>query len=260
MADQIQVNSEAPDMTAEEAHNQEMLSKVEEVEHDIGGIRPIEQEGDKFGGDYNKLKQSYEELEKKFHGQEPSDPLVEDENDLSIPQPTEAPFDMEALANEYKELGELRDESYKTLEDAGISRQYADTYIAGVKALGEQLGSKVMNSVGGKEDYSSMVEWAKSNYTPEQIQSYDAAVNGGDINTALMAAKGLRADYQGSTGSVGTTYGGESPSGYSDGNVFRSNAEVVQAMRDPRYESDLAYRQDVLDKLDRSEIFTTGTI
>jgi hypothetical protein len=260
MADQIQVNSEAPDMTAEEAHNQEMLSKVEEVEHDIGGVRPIEQEGDKFGGDYNKLKQSYEELEKKFHGQEPEQTLELESDDLSIPQTQESPFDMEALATEYKELGGLRDESYKVLEDAGISRQYADTYIAGVKALGQQLGTQVMESVGGKTEYSSMVDWAKSNYTPEQIQSYDAAVNGGDINTALMAAKGLRADYQGSTGKEGTTYGGESPTGRIDGDVFRSNAEVVQAMKDPRYESDLAFRQDVLDKLDRSEIFATGSI
>jgi len=260
MADQIQISNDSPDMTAETAHNQEMLSKVEEVEHDIGGVRPIEQEGDKFGGDYNKLKQSYEELEKKFHGQEAQPIEQTEETNLSIPETVDAPFDMQALASEYKELGALRDESYQTLETAGISREYADTYIAGVKALGEQLGNKVMDSVGGKAEYSSMVDWAKTNYTPEQIQSYDAAVNGGDTNTALLAAKGLRADYQGSTGSVGTTYGGEAPSGYSDGNLFRSNAEVVQAMRDPRYENDLAYRQDVLDKLDRSEIFATGTI
>jgi hypothetical protein len=250
-------------MTSEDAHNQEMLSKVEEVEHNIGGVQPMEQTEqteDKFGGDYAKLKQSYEALEQKFHGQEPQAIEPTEETDLSIPEVTEAPFDMQALATEYKENGGLTDDSYKTLENAGISRQYADTYIAGVKALGEQLGSKVMESVGGKEDYSSMVEWAKTNYSPEQVQAYDAAVNGGDINTAMMAAKGLRADYQGATGSEGTTYGGETPSGHIDGNVFRSNAEVVQAMRDPRYENDLAFRQDVLDKLDRSEIFSTGTV
>jgi hypothetical protein len=117
-----------------------------------------------------------------------------------------------------------------------------------------------MESVGGKADYSSMVEWAKTNYSPEQIQSYDSAVNGGDVNTAMLAAKGLKADYQGSTGMEGTTYGGQAPSGNTVGNTFRSNAEVVAAMRDSRYENDLAYRQDVLSKLDRSEIFSTGTV
>ena len=34
--------------------------------------------------------------------------------------------------------------------------------------------------------------------------------------------------------------------------VYRSQAQVVEAMSDPRYETDPAYRQDVADKLERS--------
>ena len=36
--------------------------------------------------------------------------------------------------------------------------------------------------------------------------------------------------------------------------VFRSQAEVVAAMNDPRYDRDPAYRQDVFAKLDRSDL------
>ena len=36
--------------------------------------------------------------------------------------------------------------------------------------------------------------------------------------------------------------------------TYRSQAELIQAMNDPRYENDPAYRQDVLDKLDRSDL------
>ena len=36
--------------------------------------------------------------------------------------------------------------------------------------------------------------------------------------------------------------------------AFRSQAELVQAMSDPRYDNDPAYRQDVIDKLDRSDL------
>ena len=36
--------------------------------------------------------------------------------------------------------------------------------------------------------------------------------------------------------------------------VFRSPAEVVAAMQDPRYDRDPAYRQDVFDKLGRSDV------
>ena len=35
---------------------------------------------------------------------------------------------------------------------------------------------------------------------------------------------------------------------------FRSQAEVVQAMSDPRYELDPAYRQDIMNKLSRSKV------
>jgi len=259
MADQIQISNPSPDMTAEDVHNQEMLAKVEEVEHGIDGVRAVE-EDDKFGGDYGKLKKSYEALEQKFHGQEPEEEYSEEDVNLGIPETADAPFDMQALTQEYVETGGLADTSYKTLEDAGISRDIANRYIEGQKALGQQLGNQVMSQVGGKDNYSAMVDWAKQNYSAEQIQAYDASVNSSNINTALLAAKGLMSDYQGSTGSVGKTYGGQSPSGEVHGDTFRSNAEVVSAMRDSRYENDLAYRQDILDKLDRSDIFSTGTI
>ena len=36
--------------------------------------------------------------------------------------------------------------------------------------------------------------------------------------------------------------------------VFRSQAEVVAAMGDPRYDNDPAYRDDVFNKLSRSNI------
>ena len=40
----------------------------------------------------------------------------------------------------------------------------------------------------------------------------------------------------------------------SNSEVFRSQAELVAAMGDPRYDNDPAYRQDVISKLDRSKI------
>ena len=45
---------------------------------------------------------------------------------------------------------------------------------------------------------------------------------------------------------------GKAPSNSRD--VFRSQAELVAAMSDPRYESDEAYRADVVEKLDRSDV------
>ena len=40
----------------------------------------------------------------------------------------------------------------------------------------------------------------------------------------------------------------------SGGDVFRSQQELVAAMNDRRYDNDPAYRQDVIEKLDRSDL------
>ena len=40
----------------------------------------------------------------------------------------------------------------------------------------------------------------------------------------------------------------------SSGDVYRSQQEVVRAMADPKYDNDPAYRQDVYDKLERSNV------
>jgi hypothetical protein len=38
------------------------------------------------------------------------------------------------------------------------------------------------------------------------------------------------------------------------GDVYRSQAEVVRAMKDSKYENDPAYRQDIYEKLERSNL------
>ena len=249
MANQITVESEAPPSMDE--YNREMASKATLAENTIDqGVVPLEEpevvdetfRPEKFKSD-EEWRRSYDELERNFHS--PSDQVQEEQEELSIPQATQD--------------GGLEDASYKLLEDAGISKQYADTYIEGVKALGQQIGNQVKDSVGGSGDYQNMVEWAQANYSTEQIQAYDNAVNSGDVQLAMLTARGLQADYQNSSGYEGQTVSGDTSLRMSDSSdVFRSNAQVTEAMKDPRYETDMAYRQDVRDKLERSEVFSLG--
>tara|TARA_R110002072_G_scaffold55493_4_gene144572 strand:+ start:2162 stop:2956 length:795 start_codon:yes stop_codon:yes gene_type:complete len=264
MADQLVVPTDQEEMSAEDQYNQEMIDKVDG--NDMATERPaLDNSGDKFQGDYGKLKESYEALERKMHGtQEGEDIPVDVQEDLGIPQDVpvaEGAFDMNALTQEYTENGSLSENSYKQLEDAGISQEMTNQYIAGQKALGAQIGNDVKNTVGGEENYNGMVEWAKTNYSQDQIIAYDNAVNSGNIELAKMAAKGLQSDYQNTEGVEGKIYGGKqaAPEG-GHGDVFRSNAEVTTAMKDPRYDSDHAFRQDVRDKLERSDLFNQGRL
>jgi hypothetical protein len=67
-----------------------------------------------------------------------------------------------------------------------------------------------------------------------------------------MAVKGLYAQYSAATAEPSLLGGNAGQSSGYDG--FRSTSEVVQAMKDPRYSSDEAYRKDVQNKLSVSNI------
>ena len=58
------------------------------------------------------------------------------------------------------------------------------------------------------------------------------------------------AQYQNANGYEGRMLTGKPPANQSA--AFRSQAELVRAMSDPRYDNDPAYRQDVLGKLEQS--------
>ena len=63
---------------------------------------------------------------------------------------------------------------------------------------------------------------------------------------------GLKAEYDNANGVEGRMVTGKAPQ--NSGDVFRSQAELVRAMSDSRYDSDPAYRQDIIEKLDRSDL------
>jgi len=261
MATQLKIENEVVDQPGIDEHNQEMINLVDS--QDIETSKPEINDGDKFGGDYDKLKASYDQLESKLGQANRTDPISQPESDLSIPQApdvAEGTFDIAALTQEYSANGQLSEDSYKQLEAGGVTRAIADDYIAGQKALGQQIGNTVKSEVGGEAEYGNMVDWAKANYSQDQIRAYDTAVNSGNVEMAKMAAKGLHADYQNDTGQEGKVYGGKTPNPAGHADVFRSNAEVTAAMKDPRYEHDPAFRQDVLNKLDNSDIFSQGRL
>ena len=67
-----------------------------------------------------------------------------------------------------------------------------------------------------------------------------------------LAVAGLKAQYDNANGVEGRMVTGKPPT--NSGDVFRSQQELVAAMNDPRYDRDPAYRQDIIEKLDRSNL------
>jgi len=112
--------------------------------------------------------------------------------------------------------------------------------------------NQIKNSAGGEKAYANIVNWAKTNLPQDQIQAFDEVVNTGSVQAIQLAVSGLKSQYDNANGVEGRMVTGKTAP--NNGDVFRSQAELVRAMNDARYDSDPAYRQDVIEKLDRSDL------
>jgi hypothetical protein len=106
--------------------------------------------------------------------------------------------------------------------------------------------------VGGEKAYDSMMQWAGQTLSKEEIEMYDSVMEDGTANSIYFAVQALSNKYSEAVGSEGQLLTGR---GSAESNaVFRSQSELVQAMNDPRYDNDPAYRSDVMTKLENSDL------
>jgi len=104
--------------------------------------------------------------------------------------------------------------------------------------------------VGGDANYSNMIDWAQKSLNEQEVNMFDQVMQRGDPLAAFFAVRSLAYAYNDAVGYDGNMVQGKAPRQSND--QFRSQAEVVAAMGDPRYENDPAYRRDIMDKLERS--------
>ena len=120
------------------------------------------------------------------------------------------------------------------------------------KGLTESQVTQLKGVVGAEGDYDKMMEWAGTALQEDEIKMYDAVMDKGDPLAAFFAVQALAYRFNDSRGVEGQMLQGKAPT--EKGDTFRSQAEVVRAMSDPKYDSDPAYRQDIYDKLERSNL------
>lgn len=149
--------------------------------------------------------------------------------------------------------GELTEDHYKTLQDAGYSREVVDAYMQGQMAQVNAANTAVVNAGGGPEQVQAMFDWAQENLTEAQVEQYNSKFAQGGAE-ALMAMEHLKSRYDTSGDAPGgkTVKGASMPSG--DTTMYQSVAQVQADMSDPRYDTDPAFRQAVAEKLGRSNV------
>ena len=100
-------------------------------------------------------------------------------------------------------------------------------------------------------------------YDPKNVSGITTLYVTNDANAPIYKqpySTGEIAAFDGFTGGSGYSAGTVTPTGgtgtgaTATKDVFKSQAQVVKAMEDSRYEKDPAYRQEIYDKLERSNL------
>jgi len=185
-------------------------------------------------------------------------------------QPQEQQQQEELIGGKFKTAEDLL-EAYQSLEKklgdrAGYQRSEEESKEGAeeTEAKGADVDSgapitqeeeaAILESVGGKDAFTKIQEWAKGALNQDELTVYNREVASGDYFRARNALQSMAFAYTENNGSEPELMGGKLTGRSTD--VFRSNQEVIEAMSDPRYLKDSAYTQDIEEKLGRSDVLT----
>jgi len=173
------------------------------------------------------------------------------------------PFKM----NEYfvENNGTLTDEMYTDLSKAGFNKSMVDSYLEGVRnqvgmeqaqveeapILSDAEVAEVHNIAGGKNGYEQLMAWASENISDADAKNFDEVIETGNKAAVTFAVKALMGQYEDAVGRDSNLVTGRKSAPQ---DVYKSMAQVVSDMSDPRYDKDEAFRDDVQEKLARSNL------
>ena len=211
--------------------------------------------------DAEELEKAYIELQKKLGESDGNEEGLQEQADNEETEQEVSPA-AELITNAsqmYAETGELTPEvleQFNSMSSADLVNAYMEMQgelpSQSSPDLTESEVNVIKNYAGGEEGYTNLMQWAAGNLDQADVDAFDSIVDKGDARAIRLAVAGLKAQYEAMNGFEGEMVSGKAPRQVND--VFRSQAEVVAAMQDPRYDKDPAYRNDVFQKLERSNI------
>ena len=249
--------ADAPEFTEEEQDSLRVADELGEKENEL------------LAGKYQnaeELEEAYLNLQKKL-GSQDEDDEVEDTtlDEDEYPEDVADGVDLIQTASEeyFENEGALSEETMERFKEMSSS-ELVEAYMAirdrnpdidgggYSEDLTDAEMNQVYNSAGGEAEYNNLTTWAAQNLDESKMDAFNDIIDRGNATSIQIAVAGLRAEYENQEGYEGRMLTGKAAK--SSGDIFRSQAEVVQAMNDPKYDRDPAYRQDVYDKLERSNL------
>ena len=261
----------AETFTSDNSPDTEVLTSEEQDSLEVGEKLVAEQE-QLLAGKYKSaedLEQAYLSLQKKLGQEEETDYEESDEgyaeeegSDEEVPEDAPAVSLINEASEEYYandgQLSEETIERFSEMSSQDLVNAYLEIQANNPQAaqqstqMSEAQVNSVQNTAGGEANYNRVVEWAASNLPDRQIDAFDSVVDSGNPAAIGIAFQGLQSQYNEANGYEGRMLQGKPAS--SSGEIFRSQAELVAAMGDPRYDNDPAYSQDVISKLEQSDL------
>ena len=199
------------------------------------------------------LESAYLELQKKL-GE--SSTKEEAESSEETNEESKADF-LDTLWDESQ--SEFTPETLKKLEEmsprdlAEMHLQYRSKNNNAPQEFSQKTVDQLQGVVGGADNYSKMIKWADQNLDSREVEMFDSVMDTGNPSAAYFAITSLAQRYQDAIGFDGKMLSGKASSSTKT-KGFKSQAELVAAMNDPRYENDPAYRQELMTQLENSDI------
>ena len=247
----------AETLTYENSPDTEVLTADEQDSLEVGEKIQAEQENLLAGKykDAQELEKAYIELQSKLgeskkETEQPEEPEVEPQAEKEESDPAFLDRLWEEAKTEYTDSTMKELESMSSKDIAKMHLEYRQANQTPV--LTEKMISSIKRVAGGEEGYSNMLSWAKQNLSEKEVGMYDTVMDKGDPLACYFAAQALAYRFNDANGTEGRMITGKAPS--NKGDQFKSQAQVVEAMSDPKYDNDPAYRKEVMDKLSRSDV------
>ena len=243
------------------------------------GEQIVEQQEQLLAGKYKDaeaLEKAYINLQKKLgedgaekkedtqaEAENESEEVLQEESEESSAESSPATELITSASEEYEKDGKLTPETlekFNSMSSQDLVKAYMDLQASGRIESATEDGIDITNSqvnevknyVGGEKTYQDIVNWAGQNLEQDAIKAFDNIVGTGDVSAIKLAISGLKSQYENANGYEGRMVTGKAPT-QEPKDVFRSQAELVRAMGDKRYDNYPAYRQDVIEKLERSD-------
>lgn len=172
-----------------------------------------------------------------------------------------AGLDWDSLGQKITSEGDISPEDYKALEEIGVPQNVVQDYIAAVKDQAQVIIDSVIDEFGGQDEFNAVHAALYTNASLQQRNKIDELLRDPDTRTAGVAqayrlsgiqpGSARQADQSPAAAPAASRGNSASTQGSPQG--FNSFEEQVQAQRDPRYKTDVAYRNEVMRRAAQSD-------